>query len=387
MYEKHRQPLSYSRLVSHFEGRLRHACRSELTISAIEYGVLCHRAPTGEKDSIALYLNAALSHDIINAFATNFVHIVRNCLSAELGSGAKEEDDPFSLKKYSGGRAAIRAKIAPSISPGLMSTGGRLELLKSLWDFAPPPDARGLATLMLLAKGVTDTGLSISDIISRLNHPRTIVIVTCPVQGFVDELSLLVRKGFVLPGKTELVCASDMDARRQLEHARGRTKGRTVLAVTDVRSASCLSRSVGDLLRLELPLVYLAKDPSEVPEQLRLTANLEINCGWLSKEIIQHLIISVCEEEPTESLKRLPWTLLELDDVSLALRRGNTPSVVAALLKRLTDARLRYDEPSKPASVGEHRPSVAVRRLDYASQLPAEIRIPSEQNDPRREPT
>lgn len=337
------KPLNFTRLASHFEDRLRHASYSESAITAIKCGILSHREFVGGDSLISLHINADLSNDIISEFEAKVFRLMRNSLCATISKHEQptleEMEDCFPHRKYSGGRAAVCAKISTSVAPQRISEEIRIGLFKFLWNLALPPDPRGLAALLLLAKGVSDTGLFFPDILSRLNHPRALVVITCPVEGFIHEFVHLLRMGFVLPGRMELINFADPEAGRRLLHARECTNARLALSITAKDGKICDGLSIGELLRYELPIVCLAEDALSVPEHLRLAASLEIHCGSVSADIVRQLISSVYEDASTFDVEGIHFPYVNLDDISLAFRVGNTPAESIALLERLTQMR------------------------------------------------
>jgi hypothetical protein len=371
MFKRSLEVVNYSRLVSHFENRLRHASLSEAAIAALKCGVLAHRGQGSERDIISLYLHPELTCERVDEFTAKLPRLLRNSIrntELTLSDQSIAEEDGFTRYKFSGGRAAVSTKIAVT-APSSLSEEARIRDLNSIWSCALSPDARALATLMLVAKGVSETGLPLSDILNHLNHPRPIVIITCPVRGFVDEFSLLLRAGFVLSGKTELITGAEVTSKRSVPRRTTRSRSRVAILLTGRDFNPDNSVSLKDLLRCELPIVYLDEDSSRVPEQLLIAANLHIRCNFLSEDIIKHLIDSASGDVPPDALSRIIWTMLDLDDLSLAVRLGNTRSQSVALLERLSHARL------KPAESGGVSKSLASSSDDWVEPaLPAHIR-------------
>ena len=92
---------------------------------------------------------------------------------------------------------------------------------------------------------------------------------------------------------------------------------------------------VGEAAQGVYPILAVSECESRVPARLIAAAQLTLDCGDLDAEIVRRTIEVVLGEPPTEDLDDIDFAKLDLSDLSVAIRRGSTPSSAVATLREL----------------------------------------------------
>src|SRR5690606_14606158 len=79
-----------------------------------------------------------------------------------------------------------------------------LQLLREVRRSADRPQAADVATLLLAARAVSESGVLLAEVLRVLQTPRPIVTLVASVAGFEGSFTDLLVRGFVLPGKVAI---------------------------------------------------------------------------------------------------------------------------------------------------------------------------------------
>lgn len=329
------------RLQKHLLQRLRSASASEAIYSAINCGILAAKAFSNDgiggfkfisgplcRETDPVKIAKLLSNTTPNK-STEFEWI-----NSEDGFGMVVAATPHRPIKYSGGKSAaahaVNAEVgngpARTRSLGKATTAASLESIRLVRESASPPNAAEIATLFLLCDAIKRSGLSLEDILGELKRSGTVVSITCAVAGFEDIFIDLFDRGLILAGAAARLNGYEITTRREAQITREKFSRRRIAIFRGHDfTMRDFDRSLRTVLRRELPILCVSETIDSVPEQLAATANLTLECRPLGPEILAAVIREVLGSPPQRDFADADYSRLNMSDVALAIRPGNTP--------------------------------------------------------------
>ncbi|MEP9396692.1 ATP-binding protein [Mesorhizobium sp. KR2-14] len=336
----------YKRLYSHSLKRLWHAKTGEAVIAALDREMLVSSTFSHDGLSGAVFQPGPAAagktepeiRRVLGNPAKNSANRTGNFV-VEDGEYLIQEDR-YPLTKFSGGKSAISKKQTSEkpqthlgIVPQLMS---RADLLRLVRQCAAPPDAAELVTLLLVAKAVARENAALADVLAILRRPRPIISITCPVKGFEEQFVALLDRGFILTGAVVRSNGYESFDRGELKaNLNGKNQRRiTCFQGNDCAPAHLDSWTMKAAVR-NRPILCVGESAGVLPPKFVIAADLRLNCGPLTPELLRDTITAILGDLPDDALAAVDCSGLDLVDVAVAMRPGNTPRRAATLLKEL----------------------------------------------------
>lgn len=211
-------------------------------------------------------------------------------------------------------------------------------LLRAVRGSADRPQAADIATLLLLARAVSDSGIPLTEVLRVLRTPRPIITMVAPVAGFEGALIDLLARGFVLPGKVAIASGYELSsapARFSLHHSE---RWRAIIfpgIKFDPDELEDIDKRVGRAALLPHPILGVAESDERLPERLKSAAQLTLSTGPLDMALLKEVIAVVLDEEPEKRLPDEACALLSLSDLAISIRPGVTAKQVIGVLEQI----------------------------------------------------
>lgn len=198
-------------------------------------------------------------------------------------------------------------------------------LLRDVRRSAHRPNAAEVATLLLLARAVSDSGVPLPEVLRVLRTPRPIVTVTASVPGFEGSFLDLLARGHVFPGRVGLASGYELSGRTARFSSRSTERWRVVMFPGnkyDPDEPESADKQVGRAALMEHPILGVAETEERLPLHLRCATQLELSTGPLDMALIRQVIAAVMGDEVEVGLPGESCVLLTLFDLALAIRPG-----------------------------------------------------------------
>lgn len=238
-------------------------------------------------------------------------------------------------------------------------------LLRNVRRSAQRPCAGEVATLLLLARAVSDSGVPLPEVLRILRMPRPIVTVTASVAGFEGSFLELLTRGLVLPGRVGLASGYELSGRTARFSSRSAERWRVVMfpgIKYDPDEPEAADKQVGCAALMEHPILGVAETEERLPPHLKCATQLKLSTGPLDMSLIREVIAAVMGEEAEVGLPDESCMLLTLFDLAVAIR----PDVTAGHAMRV----LGEIAATKGAGIGtgEGKPGSRDSREETASR-------------------
>ncbi len=234
----------------------------------------------------------------------------------------------------------------------------------------PPTTADGLVALALVDRALAASGLSRADLVAALSTPGVLVTLVCDTEGLAGTLLDLLETGVLLGRPVERIPASRLRLQPGLteylsDHG-DLSRPEHQVAVLDL-SGDLLPSFVLDALaravRCGLPVLAVG-GRDEVPEALRLGANLVLDLGLPDPAIVAAAICHLCGADRAEALAAIRGAGLSVerlvpDDLAAAIRPGLPLPAIVATLAHLAEERAADAEGSTTGSGDKGRGGAA----------------------------
>jgi hypothetical protein len=373
------------RLSEHFLWRLRHALVADVIASSIANGLIA--ANPFEFDGRSC-LRFRLSASAAERTDSELVSSIRSVEQVVLGLGPRhrfifedgevvidESFTPVRVKRSGASEISLQIK-SPTAGQSLTTGMSRdwVDLVELISRKAVRPSAGDLAALLLLARGVDSSDLTLAETVGKLSKPRLVSIILCEVDGFEDRILHLLARGLVLPGESVVTRLGQAGSRAEVRQAAKRGVRRHVLAIAGSRyDAESHELPIQDASKGQLPLMVVSELKSGIPKSLRAAADLQLTCPSLNSELVRHVIEAVTGEVCGASFEEMDFSLIGLDDLDLAVGQGNSAAEAAERLVAIaqdrvpaTDRTRRSDSIAKARSgrsvLGSSSPEIAAAK-------------------------
>jgi cell division protease FtsH len=349
-----------ARLVRHWLKRLRHEAERSAIDRAIRLGLL-------RRDESGLWPVIRVGETI----AGSPLDRVRQLLDRGMGLASHGETvEPMSFwddapKREPASRRLVIGDEAAKID--------RMDLLRLVRSHATPPSASNVAVLLMLADAVERSGHSLPEVLAILRRPKPVIAAFAETSGWEEVFVELIRSGLVLPGSSWSSKGLEL---RSTGTARVGDNSRRVFVHFDGRDlgsdgSDLLERQVGFAIQNPHAILATADDVILIPQGLMDAADLTLDCGVVTQELIAKTLHAVLGETPAWARQSEPdergdrasesnlsgCELLALPDLALAIRPGMTSGrsidVLRTLIKR------RSADGGKPARSSGRKPAHA----------------------------
>lgn len=238
------------------------------------------------------------------------------------------------------------------------------ELRADVRRSADRPKAADVATMLLLARSVCESGEPLEHIFKNLRAPRPIVSIVASVAGFERGLLDLLRQGQILPGMVGLVSGYELRGGYTIRFDT-LTQNRWQLIVFagakhDPEELERNEKLVDHAALSDHPILLVAESDDRLPERLKLAAHVKLTTGAIDADLVGRVILEVLacvpERLPAEAL----CARLTLPDLAIAIRPGVSPVHAVRILEQIANGKVDHvtTEETKP----ERRENLSVER-------------------------
>lgn len=212
----------------------------------------------------------------------------------------------------------------------------REKLLPLIRQLAAPLRAQDVATVLVVAQALARNGTRIDEVLAILRLEQPIISICCPIEGFERSFLDLLERGSAMPGKVTRSNGYDAYARlKVVQTASSGARWQFVCFGGKKYDAENLHSNVSRAVEQNCPIVCVAESFDLMPSKLVTAAHLNLSCGPLNVEVICATIRTVLGEIAPESLSGIDCSKLELANIAIAVRPGNSPQRAAELLAQL----------------------------------------------------
>ncbi|MDX8527014.1 ATP-binding protein [Mesorhizobium sp. MSK_1335] len=337
-----------ARLAKHFLKRLRHRAEAD----AIDYAV--------EKGILAVDIRTVDGKDVFHfapgpAVAGKSEREILRLLQRSAGSRSQQrtadaEEFPFAVETEKT-TAQDRRQGFASGSDDTSREAGRLPnakwLLRAVRQSAEPLKAVEVAALLLVAKAVSESKVTLGKVLAALRTASPIVTITVPVAGFDDAFLDLLVKGLVLPGKVGICSGYDLVRNNGFRFSRANDPLWQVIVFEGGRADGAfeekIERQLGIAAQSSYPIIGVADAKAALPEHLTQAAELNLACGPIDMEIIRETMRAVLGEvSEGGGIAYHHSSVLTFSDLALAIRPEMSVGRVVDLLENLARMRLKF---------------------------------------------
>lgn len=168
-----------------------------------------------------------------------------------------------------------------------------------------------------------------------------------------------------MPGKVSRANGYDTYARLKVaQQPSGGVRWHVVCFAGKNHDFENLNSNVGRVAQENCPVLCIAESDDLIPPKLVTAAHLNLSCRPLTVEIVRATIRTVLGAIAAESLDNIDCANLELADLAIAVRPGNSPERAAALLAELA----AENQESQTDEFGGEAASVAFRQQKSAKK-------------------
>jgi len=283
-----------SRLGNHLLRRLRRSLEAEALDRAVESDILI--ASVGDVDGVQVRGYAA--HPLmlertppqIRQLLARFGPRGTSSRPPAVSTGDEDVAEPLDQDFLWPSNQGPRVKRNVSASAG-QGYGGDVRsrrltarLLRDVRRSADRPQAADVATLLLLARAVTDSGVSLVEVLRALRTPRPIATLVAPAAGFEASFMDLLAKGFVLPGKVAIANGYELSSGPVRFSTHGSYRWRGVMfpgSKFDADDHEDNDKRVGRAALTSYPILGAAEAIDHLPPRLRDASLLTLCAGPL----------------------------------------------------------------------------------------------------------
>lgn len=242
--------------------------------------------------------------------------------------------------------AEVVIKPAVQIAPTRVA-----DLLRTIRNSAASLEAVDVATLLLVAKALSGEPEDLSKALWALSLPEPIFLVHCRVRGFESAFLDLLKRGVILPGAVAL-----SDGTRQIFRnmtpsgtARWHAVFFRIGRYNNIIDNTLVYRAARELL----PIVCVNEGDLETPSLLANAAQVSLDGGHLTTEIIRETLRIVLGDTPPEDNGHYGnFSHLGLSDLAITIRPGVPAVKSLEVLRRLALQAVRNAENDNASGSG-----------------------------------
>jgi len=217
----------------------------------------------------------------------------------------------------------------------------RVAAIRALRATADRPRPDDVACVFLLARAVSNCGKPLDEVLSLLRGPRPIVTLVSPVEGVNERLRVMISAGLVLKGEHEVKEAQDVHLGRA--SWRSSWKPNRLIAFTapqlsgEISKPPAMRDQIASVMSANEPILILGDEARAVPIRLAETSQLVLDTGPLDPSTIAQTITICAGSRPTETIDAAQCARLDLTDLLIAIRPGETADGAIQALRRYAD--------------------------------------------------
>lgn len=215
-------------------------------------------------------------------------------------------------------------------------------LLRDVRGSADRPQAADAATLLLLARAVSDSGIPLTEVLRVLRTRRPIITLVAPVAGFEGSFIDLLARGFVLPGKVAIASGYELSSASARFSRHDSERWRAIIfpgIKFDPDELEDIDKRVGRAALTTRPILGVAENEERLPQRLKSAAQLTLSTGSLDMALVKEIIIAVLGKAPEGSLPDKSCALLTLSDLAISIRPGVTAAHALDVLGQIAAAK------------------------------------------------
>ena len=192
------------------------------------------------------------------------------------------------------------------------------------------PSVKPMATLLLLAAAIEQSGVSLRDLGAVLRQPAPVFSIAVLADGFERALPQLIEDTDVVPYGPYNGVAADFAFNDDLWRWVDRETRRVVLQVpageTNRPSRAALRGQLLRALADGTPVLAVSETHNGIPDQVDLTCDVRLTGAGIDRLLIADLLEAVYGSEAVmrhdSSISKLDAGALTLDDLAIAIRPG-----------------------------------------------------------------
>src|SRR5690606_16599199 len=166
-------------------------------------------------------------------------------------------------------------------------------LLKKVRRAAERPGAAEVTTLLLVARAVEESKVSLDDLLSILRSPRPVVTIVSQVAGFEACFLDMLARGDILRGRVAVANGYELINRIVRFTDQGAPRWRVIAfrgSDHGPDEAEANERALGQAALLPYPILGIAESKDCLPERLTHTAQLSLATGRLDDGLVRRVI-------------------------------------------------------------------------------------------------
>ncbi len=192
------------------------------------------------------------------------------------------------------------------------------------------PSVKPMATLLLLAAAMEQSGVLLRDLVAHLRQPAPVFSVAVLADGFERALPQLIENIGIVPYGPYTGVAADFAFNDDLWRWVGSETKRVFLQVpageTNRPSRTALRGQLLRALADGTPVLAVSETHNGVPDQVDLTCDVRLTGAGIDRLLISDLLEAVYGSEAVmrhdSSIAKLDASALTLDDLAIAIRPG-----------------------------------------------------------------
>lgn len=333
--------MTEARLARYFVRRLRRRAAHDAIHDAVACGILRVRA--GDDASADFISGVAARSFAVGPMAAGrpaeeVLRMIRRSSAAGRARRSDDSDDFF---------RTTSVKLRAADSSG--DTGPRVEhrahwLADAVRASAMPLRAGDVATVLLIARAAGRSAQTAAEIAAVLSTLSPLVSVAAQVDGFEDVLVDLFAGGVIMPGRVAICEGSELSRNGSMRFSRAKDPKwhAVVFKASEIDDDDdWRERQLGFAAESGYPVIGISERGRLIPDVLKQTAALQLDCGLLTPDIVMNTMVAVLGTSHDGHLASEHAAALSLADLALAIRPGQTPARAFDLLCELGRRRFR----------------------------------------------
>jgi len=216
------------------------------------------------------------------------------------------------------------------------SSSDTTAVIRAMRSTAEPPRPDEVASVLLVAKAIRTSGISVGSLLDILAGARPIVVLISPLREVLVAILHLLEHSLILPGKYEL--KEGRGLLNAVSSWRSTWTTKRIITLTlekdDVRKITRLGLKsiVSRIMAAREPVLVIADDLAAVPKRLVDAAHLVLDTGPVDAPTVNRTIQVCLGSAPVNRISDDLAASLDLTDLVTAIRPGATPdSAIEAL--------------------------------------------------------
>ena len=226
---------------------------------------------------------------------------------------------------------AAERRVAAASASDRQSAVAHERFVRLVRATALPPDAADVATMLLLARAVEESGLPLATILQRLSIPAPIVAMNSQVAGFEGGFMRLLRDGLVMPFPIETQDGYGIALSYGSTWREGLPGAKPIVAFRS-RDPSYptggrgLAADVAHAVGIGAPILAIAEGDRVNPGDLETASNVRLTIRALDAALVARVIAEVLGPVRDDLCEAIgDCSRLRISDLAAAIRPGVDP--------------------------------------------------------------